>query len=70
MWLTGRADGPPLLPPGCAASTARALGEEFGRLSALAGRRVQVEGHRLLGERAADMGLRRQGPWSDRKSVV
>ncbi|HEY3142762.1 MAG TPA: CoA transferase, partial [Acidimicrobiales bacterium] len=64
MWLTGVADGPPLMPQGLGASAARGALLAFELLSAIAGERVQVPGHRLLGERAAAAGLRREGPWS------
>ncbi|MCE0762757.1 CoA transferase [Pseudonocardia kujensis] len=48
--LTGHPDGPPLVPPGRAASTAADLGSLFG-----------VDGAALLGERAAFTGHRRAG---------
>lgn len=51
--LTGRADGPPLVPPGNAATVVR---------EQLAGLGLELPG--LLGERAAYAGLRRNGPWS------
>ncbi|RLV50275.1 hypothetical protein D9V37_05355 [Nocardioides mangrovicus] len=51
--LTGRTDGPPLVPPGRAASVVR---------EQLAGLGLEVPG--LLGERAAYAGLRRRGPRS------
>jgi hypothetical protein len=59
--LTGRADGPPLLPPGRAAAVA---GELSARLAALTSGRphpVVLDGARLLSERAAFTGHRRQG---------
>lgn len=56
--LTGRADGPPLLPPGRAASRAREL---TAALDAAAGTAIGLDGARLLGERAAIIGLRRGG---------
>ncbi len=62
--LTGLRDGPPLLPPGSGATAARGALLAFEVLSALAGQRVSIDGHRLLGEHAAAHGLRRQGPWS------
>ncbi|MCU1692870.1 MAG: hypothetical protein JWM64_1961 [Frankiales bacterium] len=62
MALTGRPDGPPLVAPGAPATAARAA---LLALDALAGRRVlEVDGHLLLGERAALAGLRRAAPWS------
>ena len=54
--LTGRADGPPLVPPGRAASVA---GELAARFAAVTG--VRVDGARLLSERAAFTGHRRRG---------
>jgi crotonobetainyl-CoA:carnitine CoA-transferase CaiB-like acyl-CoA transferase len=64
MWLTGVAAGPPLLPPGSAATAARGALLAFELLSAFAGNRVSLPGHRLLGEHAAALGLCRQGPRS------
>jgi hypothetical protein len=61
MQLTGRAGGPPLVAPGEPATAARAA---VLALEALVGRRLGVEGHHLLGERAALAGLRRRAPWS------
>ena len=54
--LTGRLDGPPLVPPGRAASVARELAAEFAELTG-----VRVSGPRLLSERAAFTGCRRRG---------
>src|SRR5206468_643174 len=51
--LTGRADGPARVPPGDAALRAAEAAAPFG-----------VDGAQLLGERAALMGLTRNGPWS------
>lgn len=56
--LTGHPDGPPLVPPGRAATVARRLAERIG--AATAGR-VRVDGARLLGERAAFTGHTRRG---------
>jgi hypothetical protein len=56
--LTGRPDGPPLLPPGHAATAARRLGEVIVELS---GGRVRVDGAALLAERAAFTGGVRHG---------
>lgn len=56
--LTGRADGPPLVPPGHAATTARELA---GRIAEATGGRVRVDGPALLGERAAFTGHTRNG---------
>ncbi|TYK44416.1 CoA transferase [Actinomadura decatromicini] len=54
--LTGRPDGPPLVPPGRAATRARELA---ARLAALTG--VAVDGAALLAERAAFTGAARRG---------
>ncbi|GAA2454522.1 CoA transferase [Actinomadura vinacea] len=59
--LTGRPDGPPLVPPGRGALTARALAERFAVNTARTGRAVRLDGSRLLSERAAFLGLRRGG---------
>ncbi|SFP20739.1 CoA-transferase family III [Actinomadura madurae] len=59
--LTGRPDGPPLVPPGNGAATARALAERFSDHTSRTGRAVCVDGPRLLSERAALLGLRRRG---------
>ena len=56
MALTGRAGGPPLVPPGRAASVA---GELAARFAAVTG--VRVDGAWLLSERAAFTGHRRRG---------
>ncbi|MDH3011216.1 CoA transferase [Gordonia alkanivorans] len=56
--LTGRPDGPPLIPPGHAAARARELTDWIRTASAGA---VDVDGAALLGERAALTGHRRQG---------
>ncbi|WP_218010202.1 CoA transferase [Actinomadura chibensis] len=54
--LTGRPDGPPLVPPGRAATRARELS---ARIAALTG--VAVDGAALLAERAAFTGAERRG---------
>jgi hypothetical protein len=54
--LTGRADGPPLVPPGRAATVAAELAARFAALTG-----VRVNGPRLLSERAAFTGHRRRG---------
>jgi len=56
--LTGRADGPPLVPPGRAATVAR---EHARWVAAATGGRVELDGARLLSERAAFTGHRRAG---------
>jgi crotonobetainyl-CoA:carnitine CoA-transferase CaiB-like acyl-CoA transferase len=53
--LTGHQDGPPLIPPGHAATRARELAEYLG---------LDVDGAALLAERAAFTGRRRNGPVS------
>ncbi len=57
--LTGCAAGPPLVPPGRAATFAHELAARFARVTG-----VQVDGARLLSERAAFTGHRRRGPVS------
>ncbi|GAA3527226.1 CoA transferase [Amycolatopsis ultiminotia] len=61
LTLTGRADGPPLVPPGQAATVA---GELTRRIAAATGGRVAVDGAQLLSERAAFTGQQRRGPVS------
>lgn len=56
--LTGRRDGPPLVPPGRTASLAAGLAD---RIAAATGGRVRVDGPRLLAERAAFTGGGRAG---------
>ncbi|WP_246106613.1 CoA transferase [Pseudonocardia kunmingensis] len=56
--LTGRPAGPPLVPPGRAATVARGLADHIARVTA---GRVRVDGPRLLSERAAFTGHRRRG---------
>lgn len=56
--LTGHADGPGLVPPGRAATIAARLGD---RIAEATGGRVRIDGARLLGERAALVGLTRRG---------
>lgn len=59
MALTGRPAGPPLVPPGRAATVARELADRFAAATG-----VRVDGRRLLSERAAFTGHRRRGPVS------
>ncbi|MBD0861714.1 CoA transferase [Gordonia sp. zg691] len=56
--LTGRTDGPPLIPPGTAAVRARELADW---IHLAADGAVRVDGAALLGERAAHTGHRRSG---------
>ncbi|WP_280458201.1 CoA transferase [Nocardia carnea] len=56
--LTGHRDGPPLVPPGSAATAARRYTD---RIAAISGGRVRLDGARLLAERAAFTGFRRGG---------
>ncbi|GAF48904.1 hypothetical protein RW1_062_00280 [Rhodococcus wratislaviensis NBRC 100605] len=60
--LTGRADGPPVIPPGRAATVARAMSSWIADVSALGGRQhLDIDGARLLAERAAFTGRPRHG---------
>ncbi|MBY8856168.1 CoA transferase [Nocardia sp. CA2R105] len=59
--LTGHADGPPLIPPGSAATVAR---RHTDRIAAVTGGRVRLDGARLLSERAAFTGFGRGGSTS------
>ncbi len=59
--LTGRADGPPLLPLGDVAAGLHAAAAVVELLSALGGTRVVLDGPALLGERAALTGATRAG---------
>lgn len=61
MALTGRADGPPLAPPGDPAAGLHAAAAVVELLSALGGARVALDGPALLGERAALTGMTRAG---------
>jgi crotonobetainyl-CoA:carnitine CoA-transferase CaiB-like acyl-CoA transferase len=56
MALTGRADGPPVVPPGRAATVAAELAATFAAVTG-----VHVDGAKLLSERAAYNGHRRRG---------
>jgi crotonobetainyl-CoA:carnitine CoA-transferase CaiB-like acyl-CoA transferase len=60
MALTGRPDGPPLLPTGSPASSVRAT---LDIVAAVTGA-YALPGPRLLAERAAFLGAGRRGPWS------
>jgi hypothetical protein len=64
MWLTGRPNGPPLHATGQPATLARGAAFALELLSAKVGRPVRLDGARLLSERAALAGLRRQGDTS------
>ncbi|WP_043807765.1 CoA transferase [Rhodococcus triatomae] len=59
--LTGRADGPPVIPPGDAAAIARHHSSHVCAAAGLAGRDLAVDGARLLSERAAFTGTSRHG---------
>lgn len=59
--LTGRAQKPPLVPPGRAAAYARELSDRMAGLTAAAGTPVLVDGPALLAERAAFTGHSRAG---------
>jgi crotonobetainyl-CoA:carnitine CoA-transferase CaiB-like acyl-CoA transferase len=54
--LTGPADGPPVVPPGRAATVAAELADRFAAATG-----VQVDGAQILAERAAFTGYRRRG---------
>lgn len=60
--LTGYVDGPPMVPPGRAASMAREAERAF--LAMTDSRTVPRGWHRLLAERAATTGAKRRAPWS------
>ncbi len=59
--LTGSPDGPPLLPPGRAATVARELTARIAAATAGTAHPVALDGARLLAERAALTGHRRAG---------
>ncbi|MGW1028912.1 CoA transferase [Streptomyces sp. NPDC002577] len=59
--LTGRAGGPPLVPPGRAASRARELSDRILALTAGTAAPVRLDGAQLLTERAAFTGHSRRG---------
>ncbi|MCW2580047.1 MAG: acyl-CoA transferase [Blastococcus sp.] len=62
--LTGRPDGPPLVPPGRAATVARRLAERIAERTADTGFPVRLDGRLLLSERAAFTGSTRGGTTS------
>ena len=62
--LTGRSDGPPLVPPGRGASRARELAGEVAAATAGTPHPVVVDGPALLAERAAFTGHSRAGSLS------
>jgi hypothetical protein len=62
--LTGRPDGPPLVPPGTAALRAAGLSALLADFTSRTGRPVRVDGPRLLSERAAYTRYSRRGPVS------
>jgi hypothetical protein len=62
--LTGCRDGSPIVPPGGAATAARGAGLALTALSEVLGHPIQIQGHHLLGERAALARLDRCGPWN------
>ncbi|MET1074459.1 MAG: CoA transferase [Umezawaea sp.] len=59
--LTGRSDGPPLVPPGRAATVARRLADRIAERTADTSFPVRLDGRRLLSERAAFTGHSRRG---------
>ena len=62
--LTGHPDGPPLVPPGDAASLAGRIGARLAAATAGSRHPVRLDGAALLAERAAFTGHRRQGQTS------
>lgn len=64
MALTGHPAGPPLVPPGHAATLARHVGARLAAATEDTPFPVRVDGAALLGERAAFAGLHRRGPVS------
>ena len=62
--LTGRPGGPPVIPPGRAATVARAMSSWISDITALGGRHLDIDGARLLSERAAFTGCGRRGATS------
>lgn len=61
MALTGPADGAPVAAPAGLATTARAAAADLAVQTARWGRRVDIDGPALLGERAAVTGMTRNG---------
>ena len=59
--LTGHRTGPPLLPPGHAASWAASMAEHIAKATVGSRNPVRIDGPRLLAERAALTGRTRQG---------
>jgi CoA-transferase family III len=59
--LTGRSDGPPLVPPGHAATLANEVGDRLAAVTGESQPAGRVDGAALLGERAAFLGLSRHG---------
>ena len=59
--LTGRPDGPPLVPPGSGAVLARVLTDAIAEATAATRHPVRLDGPALLAERAAYTGHRRRG---------
>ncbi|KQZ85263.1 hypothetical protein ASD56_02565 [Microbacterium sp. Root166] len=59
--LTGRSDGPPLLPPGTAPIVADAMARRVAEAGALGGFAVSSDGAALLGQRSRHRELRRAG---------
>jgi crotonobetainyl-CoA:carnitine CoA-transferase CaiB-like acyl-CoA transferase len=61
MWLTGRPEGPPLVPAAPVAPALHGAAAVLELLTTALGRPVRVDGPALLGERAAFAGFTRQG---------
>jgi hypothetical protein len=63
--LTGRPEGPPLVPPGEAATAAGRVAARLAAATSRSDHPVRADGASLLAERAAYTGHRRRGPiWS------
>ncbi len=59
--LTGHPNGPPVIPPGRAATFANEMSSWIADTCAISGRRIDIDGAKMLSERAAFTGFRRRG---------
>jgi len=64
VWLTGQPDGPPLVPPGNAASLAGRISARLAAATSGSAHAVRLDGAALLAERAAFTGHQRRGRMS------